>query len=82
MFKRLLLLLVLLVTGLGGYTLGQRPDSPDLFGWADRSYKKATAAGKVISGAGTDEAGDLTVNVGGKTYTLTKDVDPNAGKDK
>lgn len=36
--RRLLVTVLIVATFLGGYYLGQRPGSPDVFGWAQRNY--------------------------------------------
>ena len=46
--KKVILLALLLGAFLGGYYLGQQPNSPDVFGWADTVYHRVVDAGEQV----------------------------------
>lgn len=49
--KTIFLLIVLTAAFLGGYYLGQQPDSPDIFGMAGKAYRQASDIGHQVSAA-------------------------------
>ena len=49
--KTMILLILLGAAFLGGYYLGQQPDSPDIFGWASKTYHQVSAAGREVTAA-------------------------------
>jgi hypothetical protein len=49
--KTLILLIVLAAAFLGGYYLGHQPDSPDIFGQAQKVYQRVSAAGQQFAAA-------------------------------
>lgn len=44
---KFLAMMMLLATFLGGYYLGHKPDSPDIFGWASGAYDQVARAAAV-----------------------------------
>lgn len=76
--KRFVLLLLLAGTFLGGYYVGHKPGSPDLFATAEDLYRQAGEAGRDLTATtadkatrdGTDGRGGFTVRLNGKTYQI------------
>jgi len=52
--KRLFLTILLLGVFFGGYCLGRRPGSPDVIGWARRSYQRASGLAKTLKNVTND----------------------------
>jgi len=53
-FKKVFILILLAGTFLGGYRLGRRPGSPDIFAWAQQRYRQAAEMGKGLAAANSD----------------------------
>lgn len=75
MFHRLFATIVLAAAFLGGYYLGRKPQSPDIFAWAQRTYRRAAEVGGRLSaseGAPGGVASSLPrrVMIEGKTYLI------------
>ncbi len=61
------------------------PDSPDIIGWAERQYHQVTSAGDEVSRGGEaakaleaqiPTSGEATVNIDGKTYVISRKLNP------
>ena len=76
MFHRLFATVVLAAAFLGGYYLGHKPQSPDIFAWAQRAYHHAAEAGGRLAGSEEAPGGAATsslpqrVKIEGKTYLI------------
>ena len=58
---KLLFASILLVAAfLVGYQMGRQPDSPDIVGWAERTYHQAADAGEKVVAAVQTEAKSKT----------------------
>jgi len=73
-FHKLFATVILVGTFLGGYYLGRKPQSPDIFAWAQRTYRQAVEAGSQLTGPKeeSDAASSLPdqVMIEGKTYSI------------
>jgi hypothetical protein len=58
--KKVIILTLLLGAFLGGYYLGHQPNSPDVFGWADKVYHRVVDAGKQVVSAVGEISDDST----------------------
>ena len=54
--KKVFILILLAGTFLGGYRLGRRPDSPDIFAWAQQRYRRAAEMGKSLAALTSDDS--------------------------
>ena len=90
---RLTLAFILLSAAfLGGYYLGHLPNSPDIFGWAQKTYAQGSDAYQKLSSVVKGEPGnvsetvapkEMTVTVDGKTYKIGEKYQSDlAGHDK
>jgi len=77
--KRLLISMLLAGAFLGGYYLGHEPDSPDIFGWAKKTYARLSDRQDETTGraqapaalAWQDKTPDqIVVEVGGELYRI------------
>ena len=72
-FYRLFATLVLAGTFLGGYYLGHKPQSPDIFAWAQRTYRQAAESSNRLAGSKDAPDADALpgkVMIEGKTYVI------------
>ena len=52
--RKLIILILLAVTFLGGYRTGQYPNSPDVLGYANKAWRAAYSAGRNILAVAID----------------------------
>lgn len=72
--KKLLWLITMCLAGLGGYHLGQQPNSPDVFGWMNRKVGAFQDSGK-----GQWLTGEIEQGRRGLKDLFDSDGDPPAG---
>jgi len=76
--KRFIVLVLLGAAFLGGYYLGRKPGSPDIFRYADDVYRQAGQAGRKLTAARGDGRAEDTpvaakkfaVRLGGRTVEI------------
>jgi len=56
--RRILTLLLMGATFLGGYHLGRQPNSPDVVGWAQANAPRVAEAGREVAAALTARTGE------------------------
>jgi len=73
--RRLIKLILLLAVFLGGYYVGRRPGSPDIFAKAGQAYRRVTSATNDISAQAKQD--DVPVTEAAVSYLLESSREPS-----
>jgi len=79
---RLVVLILVVGSFLGGYYLGHLENSPDVFGWLEGAYSKVARTADDLSAESPDDydttrviAEPVTIDVDGRQYTIGQSYD-------